>query len=101
MKYIFANAALFPEILIGTVPTPSLRQDCVLWSWYNLGMKQKKPKLRKGAWFYRIRGSYLPATKEGWLTYLPLTTAAILIMVAALMMVYEGGSILASVINVL
>lgn len=35
-------------------------------------MKQKKlPKLKKGAWFYKVRGSYLPATKEGWLTYIP------------------------------
>jgi hypothetical protein len=34
-------------------------------------MKTKKPKLKKGAWFYRVRGSYLPATWQGWLTYIP------------------------------
>jgi hypothetical protein len=33
--------------------------------------KRKSPKLRKGAWFYQVRGSYLPATTEGWLTYIP------------------------------
>lgn len=33
--------------------------------------KQKLPKLKKGAWFYKVRGSYLPATKKGWLTYIP------------------------------
>lgn len=31
------------------------------------------PKLKKGAWFYKIRGSYLPATWQGWLTYIPFT----------------------------
>jgi len=36
--------------------------------------KQKLPKLKKGAWFYKVRGSYLPATKEGWLTYIPFIT---------------------------
>ena len=33
--------------------------------------KQKLPKLKKGAWFYKVRGSYLPATWQGWATYLP------------------------------
>lgn len=39
-------------------------------------MKQrpKFPKRKKGAWFYRIRGSYLPATWQGWLTYVPFIT---------------------------
>lgn len=34
-------------------------------------MKQRLPKLKKGAWFYRVRGSYLPGTWQGWLTYIP------------------------------
>lgn len=33
--------------------------------------RQKLPKLKKGAWFYKIRGSYLPATWQGWMTYIP------------------------------
>jgi hypothetical protein len=32
---------------------------------------KKLPKLRKGAWFYKVRASYLPATWQGWLTYIP------------------------------
>jgi len=35
--------------------------------------KQKLPKLKKGAWFYKVRGSYLPATWQAWLTYIPFT----------------------------
>ena len=33
--------------------------------------KRKLPKLRKGAWFYRVRWSYLPATWQAWLLYVP------------------------------
>jgi hypothetical protein len=33
----------------------------------------KKPKIRKGAWFVRLRGSYLPVSLPGWLTYIPFT----------------------------
>jgi len=33
--------------------------------------KAKKPKARKGAWFVKVRGSYLPASRQGWLTYIP------------------------------
>jgi hypothetical protein len=32
---------------------------------------KKLPKHKKGAWFVRIRGSYLPVGWQGWLTYLP------------------------------
>ncbi len=28
-------------------------------------------KARKGAWFVKVRGSYLPASGKGWLTYIP------------------------------
>lgn len=36
--------------------------------------KQKKlPKLKKGAWFIPLRGSYLPYSWQGWLTYIPFT----------------------------
>ncbi len=35
---------------------------------------KKPPKLKKGAWFYKVRGSYLPATWQGWLLYVPFIT---------------------------
>ena len=31
----------------------------------------KIPKVRKGAWFAKVRGSYLPVSWQGWLTYIP------------------------------
>lgn len=31
----------------------------------------KTTKLKKGAWFYSVRGSYLPGSWQGWLTYVP------------------------------
>jgi hypothetical protein len=31
----------------------------------------KKSKINRKAWFYKTRGSYLPANKYGWLTYIP------------------------------
>ena len=31
----------------------------------------KKLKRRKGAWFAPVRGSYLPVSWQGWLTYIP------------------------------
>jgi hypothetical protein len=36
-----------------------------------LMLKNKLPKHRKGAWFVSVRGSYLPISWQGWLTYLP------------------------------
>lgn len=36
-------------------------------------VKKTKPKSRKGAWFVSVRGSYLPASLAGWLTYIPFT----------------------------
>jgi hypothetical protein len=40
---------------------------------YDESMKnqRKTSKLKNGAWFYKVRGSYLPATWQGWLTYFP------------------------------
>ncbi|HSX16260.1 MAG TPA: hypothetical protein VLF40_05700 [Candidatus Saccharimonadales bacterium] len=34
---------------------------------------RKKLKIKKGAWFVAIRGSYIPVSWQGWLTYLPFT----------------------------
>jgi hypothetical protein len=33
--------------------------------------KSPKRKVKKGAWFIKVRGSYLPASPAGWLTYIP------------------------------
>jgi hypothetical protein len=33
--------------------------------------RKKLPKARKGAWFVPVRGSYLPATSQGWALYVP------------------------------
>lgn len=33
--------------------------------------KNKLPKARKGAWFVSVRGSFLPVSWQGWLTYVP------------------------------
>lgn len=43
-------------------------------------MKSKKlPKLRKGAWFVPVRGSYIPATWQGWFLYVPYVLYIILV----------------------
>ena len=34
---------------------------------------KKVPKLKIGAWFHKVRGSYLPGSWQGWLTYIPFT----------------------------
>ncbi len=31
----------------------------------------KTPKPKKGAWFVKVRWSYLPCSWQGWLTYIP------------------------------
>ncbi|HSX53138.1 MAG TPA: hypothetical protein VLF90_02085 [Patescibacteria group bacterium] len=33
--------------------------------------KRKNIKVRKGAWFIKVRGSYLPYSWQGWLSYIP------------------------------
>ena len=45
-------------------------------------MRFKKPKAKKGAWFVAIRGSYLPVSWQGWLTYIPFTAYLIFALVA-------------------
>jgi hypothetical protein len=34
---------------------------------------RKKTKIKPGAWFIPVRGSYLPVSTAGWLTYIPYT----------------------------
>jgi hypothetical protein len=33
--------------------------------------RKAKAKKRKDAWFIKVRGSYLPNSWQGWLTYIP------------------------------
>lgn len=41
-------------------------------------------KKSKNAWFISVRGSYLPNSWQGWLTYIPYSAYVIGIMVYAL-----------------
>jgi len=47
-------------------------------------MRNNTLKLRKGALFYKVRGSYLPATWQGWLTYVPFTGFLVTVLVEAI-----------------
>lgn len=53
--------------------------------------KKQKIKLKKGAWFVKIRGSYLPCTWQGWLTYIPFVAYLVLSFGA---IVRDTGSVL-------
>jgi hypothetical protein len=35
---------------------------------------KKKLKVKKGAWFVKLRGSYLPRTWQAWVLYVPYVT---------------------------
>ena len=45
--------------------------------------KSTIPKLKKGAWFVPVRGSYLPATSQAWLSYVPYVAYLALTVVIA------------------
>ena len=40
--------------------------------------KQNKKKIKKGAWFYPLRGSYLPCAWQGWLVEIAILVAFLL-----------------------
>ena len=44
----------------------------------------KTPKPKKGAWFVKVRGSYLPASWQGWLTYVPFVVFLLTVFTAAM-----------------
>ena len=48
---------------------------------YNQDMKKKTKKSNK--WFIKVRGSYLPNSRAGWLTYIPFITYLIFVPVVA------------------
>ena len=41
---------------------------------------KKLPKLKKGAWYVSVRGSYLPMTVQGWLMHLLLFTSTLAVI---------------------
>jgi membrane-anchored glycerophosphoryl diester phosphodiesterase (GDPDase) len=46
-------------------------------------VKKSVKKSKKGVWFVRVRGSYLPASPIGWLLYIPFAAYLILALVIA------------------
>jgi heme/copper-type cytochrome/quinol oxidase subunit 3 len=44
---------------------------------------KKLPKLKKGAWFVRVRGSYLPMTVHGWIMHVLLLTSSVAVIASA------------------
>lgn len=54
--------------------------------------RRKLPKPRKGAWFIPLDWSYLPASWQGWLTYIPF----IAYLAATFFIIDAGASSLAS-----
>lgn len=43
--------------------------------------KTATKKRSNRAWFIRVRGSYLPNSRQGWLTYIPFVAYLIAVMV--------------------
>lgn len=48
-------------------------------------------KYRRGAWFAKVRGSYIPVSPKGWLTYIPY--AAYLVYTIVVAFAYTGNSL--------
>jgi len=40
-------------------------------------------KIKKKAWFNRVRGSYLPCSWQGWLLYVPFVAFLVSVILAA------------------
>jgi hypothetical protein len=40
-------------------------------------------KKKSDKWFIKVRGSYLPNSWQGWLTYIPFTAFLVTVLVAA------------------
>jgi hypothetical protein len=47
-----------------------------------MSKRTKRPKAKRGAWFVPIRGSYLPASAEGWWIYVPFVAYLLFALVA-------------------
>lgn len=46
-------------------------------------VKKKSSKVKNGAWFVKVRGSYLPATPQGWLVHACLMACAATVIYAS------------------
>lgn len=46
-------------------------------------LNKKIPKLKKGAWFVRVRGSYLPMTPQAWLLHCAMVGSVFAVISAA------------------
>jgi hypothetical protein len=46
--------------------------------------KNRRPKVKPGAWFVPVRGSYLPASPAGWCSYLPFVAYLIFVLVVGI-----------------
>lgn len=58
-------------------------------------MKSKSTsKPRKGAWFVKTRYSYLPASRRGWLLYIPLIILEAVMLFNTFMIIYNDGNVL-------
>jgi hypothetical protein len=44
---------------------------------------KKLPKLKKGAWFVPVRGSYLPMTTQGWCMHALLLIGSVAVIAGA------------------
>jgi hypothetical protein len=53
--------------------------------------KTRHPKIKKGAWFVPLRGSYLPVSWPGWLTYLPFVGYLVFSLITAF--AYTGNNV--------
>lgn len=52
--------------------------------------KSARLKTRKGAWFAPLRGSYIPVSWKGWLTYLPFVGYLVYSLIVAF--AYTGNN---------
>lgn len=59
---------------------------------------KKLPKLKKGAWFVPVRGSYLPMTPQGWIMHFFLLIGAVAIIADAY---YDTRSVPVIIISML
>lgn len=50
-----------------------------------------KPQHKRNAWFRPVRGSYLPASWQGWLTYIPFTAYLVYSLIVAFS--YTGNNL--------
>ncbi len=52
--------------------------------------KSTRSKIKQGAWYAQLRGSYIPVSWQGWLTYIPY--AAYLIYTVIVAFAYTGNT---------